>query len=508
MGRTQTNNTSVAFAIESTLGVLPGGPTWKLTEPNDITILGAEIEKVERRPISKNVQRRKGVITDLNSGFEMNCDTTMDAINDFVEGYMFSTVKGVVTVGGVPTPFIRPTAVTTTAYTVPAMAAAIAQNRLIYARGFVNAANNGLKVVDAGGTTTSIPVTGGGMVAETTSPPPTGTQNATVELCGVRGASGDITINAAQNLQSTALNWSTLAPGLTVGQWVKIGGSAVANQFANAVNNGYARVIAISATILTLDKRNGTFVTDAGAGKLIDVYFGRFIRNVAVDHADYLERSYQFEAAYENLNSTPGVDEYEYPKGNFANEWTLTLPLTDKATMSMAFVGTDTTPPSTTRATNAATATVPVQTAAMSTTADIARLRVVGLDEVGVSTDFKSASISIKNNVNPSKVLAVLGAKYMNRGIFEVDVETSLIFSTSLIPTAIRDNRTITWDSVLRNDDGAVAFDLPEVTLKGGKKTFTANEEIVIDTTISAHQSAVFGYTLGVSIFPFVPPLA
>src|SRR5688572_16582921 len=249
MGRSLTNNLALAYAVETTPGVLPGSPTWKSVEPNDITKLGAEIKKIARSPISKNIQRRKGAVVDLDSGFEFVADVTMEHINDFVEGFLWSVAKGqVVLSGGVNTvSYIRPTAVTATAYTVPTMNAALASGRLIYARGFSNAANNGLKVVDAAGTTTSIPVVGGGMVAES----PTATQNATVEVAGVRGATGDITINASGNVVSTALNWTTLAPGLTVGQFIKIGGTAVANQFANAVNNTYARVEAITATTLT-----------------------------------------------------------------------------------------------------------------------------------------------------------------------------------------------------------------------------------------------------------------
>lgn len=491
MGHSLTNNLSLAYAIETTIGVLPGSPTWKLVEPNTISMLGAEVSKVARSPISKNRQRRKPVIVDLDSGFEFEADFTMEHVNDFVEGYLWSTAQGLAAQ--------RPTAVSATAYTVPAMAAAIPQNRLVFARGFTNAANNGLKVVDMGGTTTSIPITGGGMVVEA----PAATQNATVELCGVRGATGDLQISASQHLTSTVLDFTTL--GLTVGQWIKIGGSAVANQFTNTVNNGYARVTAISATQLTLDKRNATFVTDTGATKNIDVYFGRFVRNVTVDHANFLQRFYQFEAAYENLGSTPGTDEYMYPKGNLSDEWTINLPLTDKATMTCKFIGTDTLPPSTTRATNAATPTIPVQTVGFTTTNDVARLRIVGLDESGVTTDFKSCQIAIKNNVNPAKKIGQLGAVFMNYGNFEVDITATAMFTSSLIATAVRDNRILTFDTVMRTDDGAVVFDLPEVTLGNGKQELTPNEEIRIDIGNAAHQSTTFGYTLGVSIFPFAP---
>jgi hypothetical protein len=114
----------------------------------------------------------------------------------------------------------------------------------------------------------------------------------------------------------------------------------------------------------------------------------------------------------------------------------------------------------------------------------------------------------LKNNVNPSKVIGTLGAKYMNRGNIEVDITADLIFTNSLIATAVRDNRTLTFDLIHRNDDGAVVFDVPEVTLGDGSLDFPQNEEIRIKIGQAAHQSAQFGYTMGVSIFPFAPALA
>lgn len=497
MGKTNTNNTSLAYAIETTPGVLPGAPSWKLIGPNDITDMGAEYSKVSRSPISKDQQRSKGSIVDLDSGFEFETDVTMEHVNDFAEGYMRSVAKG--------SAKIFPTAVTTTAYTVPTMGASIPQNLLVIARGFANAVNNGLKVVDTGGTTTSVPITGGGMVAETTAPPPTGSQNATIEVCGVRGASGDIQINASGHLIATALNFTTL--GITAGQFVKIGGALTANQFTNTVNNGYARVLSVAAGVITLDKRNATFVTDTGTGKLIDVYFSRFIRNVTVDSADYTERYYQFEAAFENLGVSAGTDEYMYAKGNLANEWTLNFPLADKATMSCNFMGTDTLPPSTTRATNAATATVQAQQVLMSTTADFARLRLVEIDETGISTDFKSLSLTVRNNVNAAKKLGQLGAVGMNVGNFEADVAISAMFTSSTVLTRVRDNKTVTLDFGLRNDDGGFVVDLPEVTIASGKLGFPRNEQVTIDIPLVAHRSVQFGYTMSFSIFPYLPPI-
>lgn len=491
MGRTLTNNFSLQYAIEQSIGVLPGSPTWKLLEPNAIGGFGATISTVARSPISKNRQRRKGTITDLDSAVEFDADLTLEHFIDFIEGFMFANFVGPIKV--------VPTAVTASAFTVPTMAAAVPQNTLIYARGFTNAANNGVHLVDTGGTTTSIPVVGGGLVAE--SPP--ASQNVSVEICGFRTAAGDLDVDASGNLVSTALDFADL--DLTAGQFIWIGGELAINQFTNAENTGFARVVSIATNLLTLDKKGQTFVTEANTTQLVDLFFGQFIKNVGVDDAEYLERSFQFEGAYDNLEYPGPGDAWEYAKGNFCNTMGFELPLTNKATINFGFVGTDTEPPTTSRATGADTPVNPVQTGAFNTSADIARLRIIEVDETGLTTDFKSLNVNLNNNVSPEKVLGTLGAKFMNTGNFEVDIEAQLLFSNPAVVEAIRQNRRLTMDFSIQNDDGAIMVDIPSLTLGGGGRDFPVNESILINTTAQAYGDTTFGNSLSVSMFPFVP---
>lgn len=493
MSQVKTNNISLAAAREQTLGVLPGSPTWKLLEPNTINTFGAEIGKVVRAPISKNRQRQKGTIVDLDSSLEYEGDFTLDSARDFLEGFVFAKFTALTRIWG-PFETNDVTAVTATGYTVTA-GGAIAQGLLIYARGFTNAANNGLKLVGAASTGTEIKTSG--LVVEGVPP-----AEARVEVAGVQGASGDITINAGLNLQSTALDWTTL--GLSVGQMIWIGGESAATSFATAANRGWARIKAISPTILTIDKKSATFVLDAGAGKTIQIFFGQFLRNVAVDHADYIERSFQFEGAYPDLEAI-GTPAFEYAIGNLCNQIAISLPLTDKATATFGFVGLDTEVPTTVRKTNAATPIKPIQKVALNTTSDIARLRITKVDESGLTTFFKSATLTLNNGVTPEKVIAKLGAAFMNTAIFEVDLETQVLFTNKEVTSVIRLNTTVTMDFSLRNEDGALFFDIPSLTLDGGDKEYPVNETVLINTTCQAFEDATLGYSLGISIFPFVP---
>jgi hypothetical protein len=492
MGRTLTNNFSLAYAVEQSVGVLPGSPSWKLLEPNEINTFGSSITTVARSPISKSRQRRKGTVTDLDSAVEFAGDLTMEHFIDFIEGFLFASFVGA--------EHTVPTAVTggaTDEYTVPTMSAAVPTGSLVYARGFTTPANNGLKVVDTGGTTTAIPVT-----TDLEDETPTATQNVSVDVCGVRSAAGDLEIDASGNMTSTTLDFTTL--GLTVGQGIWIGGDAAINQFSTAANAGFARVTAIAANLLTIDKTSQTFVTEAGVAQEVDIYFGRFLRNVSVDDSDYLERSFQFEGAYQNLQN-PSGDEYEYAKGNYCNTVGFELPLTDKAIVNFAFIGTDTDVPTTTRATNAASPVVPVQTGAFNTSADIARLRITEVDETGLTTDFKSLTFNINNNVSPEKVLGQLGAKYLNTGNFEIDIEAQILFTEGDVVDAVRNNTTVTMDFSIKNDDGGFLVDVPSLTLGGGDKEFPVNESILLNTTAQAFGDTTLGTSLGISMFPYLP---
>jgi hypothetical protein len=497
MARSLTNKFSLQVTKESALGV--AGTIWHLLEPNTIGSFGSEITTVPRAPISKNRQRRKGTTTDLDSSVDFEHDLTMHVFEYFVDGFVFADFIGPMRAQAGAGFQTLAAVAATPEFTHTALTAAIPAGSLIKTRKFTNAGNNGVFEVDTGSTTTSTPIVSGTLVNET----PAQTTGALLEVCGVRGATADITwTNATNTIGSTALDFTTLR--LTVGQFIHVGGTTTTNQFAGGVARG--RIVSISATAIVLDKVTKTLAgDDAGAGKNIDLLFGRFLRNVSVDHADYFEQSYQFEGAYDNLDNPGPAAEYEYPLGNYCNEMSFQLPLTDKALISFAFVGTDTDTPTTSRKTGASTPVLPVKTEALNTSADIVRLRITDVDENGLTTDFKSANITLNNNVTGEKVLGFLGSKYLNTGIFEVNLEAQILFTDSEVIAAIRANDTVTMEWWVTNDDGAIAVDIPSMTLGGGGRDFPVNETILCNLTGEAFEDADLGYSVGISTFPVYP---
>ena len=200
-----------------------------------------------------------------------------------------------------------------------------------------------------------------------------------------------------------------------------------------------------------------------------------------------------------------GATGYEYSLGNYADALSISIPLSGKATMTLGFVGTDTTNPSIVRAENAEDAKSGGQTESFGSASDIARLRAQDIDEEGLTTDFKSATFTLTNNVAGEKVIAKLGPKYLNIGDIEVDVETQILFTNPDMIERIRCNRTVGLDWIIRNGDGGAAFDLPTGTLGGGGREMPENQSVLLNTTFMAHEEGAAGFTLGISFFPVLP---
>ncbi len=520
MGRVLTNNVSVQYTIETALGI--AGTVWFLMEPNAINTFGATITTVARDPISRNRQRQKGTTTDLDSAVEIEEDITLSSFRDFIEGFCFVT--------GINTDV---TQITTTQagttlddYTVAALTAGQADKfeapafgaTLIWVDGFLNAANNGLKEVDADIATSATLIS----VAENLVDEAVAPADARLSFAGFKIEAGQTpSWTFAAPLATLAgvvgLGTQLIALGLTAGQVIHVGSilndgeTTIVNAFENSVADdmfGYARVVSISADAAIFDKVDVALqFTDASVATDIDLLFGEFIRNVPTTSAEFLERSFQFEIEFPNLD-TGGNSEFQYAKGNFCSTAAFTLPLTDKAGVTFGFIGTDTDNPvvAGSRKTGASAGTDPTQTAAFNTTADIARLRITEVDEDGITTDFKSLTLTLNNNVSPEKVLGQLGAKFINTGNFEVDLEAQLVFTDGLVIDKIRDNETVTMDFILKNEDAVIAIDLPSLTLGGGDREYPVNESVLLNTTGLSFQDPTLNTSIGVSIIPVPLP--
>lgn len=516
MARVLTNSTSLRVAIESSIGVLPGSPQWTIVEFDTIGAYGAIITTVVRRPISLTRGRKKGTVTDLDSTVEYETDLTVEGFQLFAEGFIFAEYANVEFNLQDGTGTIPPPAVSgTDDFTIDAASALLAGKvqfaagaaiSLAWAKGYTNAANNGLHALNVDLASTDVVLqVASTLVSET---PPT---NATLEICGMRTDDLTLTITGATaTLVSAAdINWTTT--GLLVGQFIHIGSPDTAGDVQNAYSTdsvfGYARVTAITTTTLTLDKLGVALTGGPHTPETIDVMFSRFLRNVATD-ADsddtrFLERTYQFEVAYPELGGA-ATPEFEYAIGNFANEMTFNLPLTDKSTVGMGFIGTNSDDVTPSRKTNAATAVSVLKNTAFNTSSDIISITT---DVVSLVSDvcFKSLTMALLNNVSPEKCLGTLGAVFVNFGLFETNLEGQMLFTNKSIVNAIKNNTTVTFTAILANEDGGIVLDMPELTLSGGGREFPVDQSVLVNITGTSFTSSTFDYDIGISLFPAVP---
>lgn len=540
MGRVLTNNFSLAYAIQTAFNIFTtAAGDWKLIEPNEVPNFGPTISTVQRTPISKIRGARKGAISDLDAAVEIDADMTLDSFIDFAEAFAFSTA---VNADMVFPPRMGNRAAlegdttATPGYTIPSATAAQAAKfqftvtlgpfSLVYGRGYLNSENNGINPIAADVVATDTEIEVAGLVVETAP------ANSSVEMAGMRAEAGDLllavsagvgTLTSGGGASATPIDFTTL--GLTVGQQIHVGGLTSANQFAGAgpiLSFGYARITSIAAGTLLLDKMDATLIasdgTDTGAGGTevpVDLLYGRFIRDVAVDSSEFIERIFLFEGAWPNLFETdpptpvPDPDGFEYLLNSFANQMAWTLPLTDKAGVNFSFVSTDAEPPvdNASRRVGADTAAAPQQTVAIGTSSDVARLRILdsGIDVNGLTTDFKNLVFTINNNVTPEKVIGVLGARFINVGNLAVTIEGNILFTSALVIARIRSNATVTFDFIVSTDDGAIAVDIPAMTLGGGARELPVNESVQVALTGNAFIDPVLGTSFGMSLFAVVP---
>lgn len=117
-----------------------------------------------------------------------------------------------------------------------------------------------------------------------------------MKAVGFQGASGDITA-LADGLGSTTLDFTTLS--LQIGGGLKIGGTLDSSQFAFLVTAGavarkkaWGRIIAVTASKITMDNLPIGWTTDSGTGKTIKCWFSDLVKNGVAFSSMTIERGF------------------------------------------------------------------------------------------------------------------------------------------------------------------------------------------------------------------------
>lgn len=509
------NITGLSVAKEASLKVLPGTPIWRGLEPNSFSDFGGEVATVARAPIDPSRQNKKGTVTDLDASGGFNTDFVNDPTQRFLlQGFFFAAAREKGTTAPLtdtaPVVISSVTAADDKYNTGSTPGAAFNKaGLLVLASGFSVAANNGVKVVVSADTNDVTVAASPGLTNEA-SPPAA----AKLQVVGYEFGSGTAGITKTSNELALTDSASQLASlGLTVGEWVYIGGDAASDADSFVNNKGYARIKSIAAGSIVFDDATFEGATETSTGKLIRIFFGTVIRNEN-DPALIVRSSYQFERT---LGLSPlGDVQAEYITGAVANELSLQIPSAEKMNVDVAFVACDnehrTGDTGDEIKTDGETIIAALGSDAINTTSDVYRLHMYVHDVNNSSPDalfayVTEATLTINNGVTPNKAVGVLGAFDTSAGNFVVSGSLTAYFSTVEAVQAVRQNADVCFNVITAAENSGFVWDIPLLGLGGGRLNVEKDQPITIPLEPQAAKCDA-GYTLLFNYFPYLPNVA
>lgn len=498
---------TLAGGVEATPGA-----QWFKTEPNTFGDFGSELTKAVRSFINPSRQRKKGRTVGEEASGGFNTDFTKSSLNRLLQGFMFADARELPTTKALAKPFGLDRVVSVAAadgYRVKgALIEQLAVNQLVIASGFLNASNNGVKVVTAVASVQAdrnVQVTPA-VVDETVAL----NSDKHLEACGFQFPTGDVAIavtSGVPSLVSSVTDFTTLA-NIIPGAWVFIGGDATANRFNN--NIGYARVKSVSANAVILDDVTFVPVTEAGTGKNIRLFFGPIIRNEKAKNLIKM-RSYQLERT---LGEGDNGTQAEYLEGAIANELSLEFPTEDKIAADLTFVACSR---------NFVTGDPGDELKdgvryeaegeeVYNTTSDLYRMRISVKSDLSANLAplvgyVSEGSLALTNNAAPNKALSVLGALDFQFGDFEVSGSLTAYFTDVSAPRSIKNDVDCSFNIIGAYSNYGFVFDMPLLTLSGGSLTIEKDAPIMLPIEKSAVEGAE-GFTLLYQFFPYLPDAA
>lgn len=382
------------------------------------------------------------------------------------------------------------TDIATTANTITfATGPAFVTGHLVRTTGFALAANNKLARVTTGGAT-SLVSTGAGYVAEA-APPGT----ARVKVVGFEGAAADIAATAS-GLSSTALDFTTL--GLSVGQWIKIGGTGAAYRYATEGCNGWARIVSILPNALGLDNLPFGWAVDAGTGKTIRVFLGDTVKNGVTKIGLSLERGYMGQA----------VPTYIPQRGMRVNTLEFGGAARAVAAGSVAFTGMRGLVSTTSLDTVPDPAPDSAQYPVMAFSANCGR---VGYGGAAISSPNWATSIKFTLNNNLREINAVAegdstapGPVDVQDGAFSVSVDLDTIFGNASILQDIKNGIQRSVSTILRKSNRAMIWEAPRLTPREGDPGVGGkNQDVSLAVKLTGSADPVTGAALILNLLEY-----
>lgn len=504
VNKIDSNYTGLRYAEEDSYKTVSGDEYWDPLEPNSYSDFGGGITTLARRPINASRQRKKGVVTDLEANGGFNTDLTQANLQDLLQGFFFADLRtkaelSVATVDG-----------TGEDYEPASGGDGFDANDLLFAKGFDDAANNGLKTVVSGAASSVV-------VSEdlTTA----ATQTGTISKVGHNFATGDAAIDVTGDLPALVTTTKDLTElGILPGEWIYIGGDATLHNFSdNTVNNGFKRVRSVSTNAMYFDKSDSTMVTDDGATEDIQIFFGRVLKNES-DQTLITRRTYQLERTLGAPDDAqPAQIQAEYVVGAVPGECSFQINSADKVMVDLSFLGADVEQIDGPTSLKGGTRPSLTEEDAFNTSSDIPRIKMAEVSDTNEAPTALFAyitdmTLTINNNLTRNNAVGVLGAFDVTAGLFEVGGSLTAYFADVDAVTAVRNNADITIDFHLVKSNKGISFDIPLMTLGDGKPNVEQDAAITLPFSHEAASGAkavsTMDHTLLMVFWDYLPDAA
>lgn len=527
------NITGLAYAEEASLKTLPGTPVWVPLEPNSYADFGGNLTLLARNPINPSRQRKKGVVTDLDASGGFDSDFTQTNLQGLLQGFMFADLRRRMNCARAGNEVTAVTAGTNTytcnnaaghATAVLPVTVASHGRALIFAKGFTNAANNGLKHLTSKTPTTAV-------VAETlvTETPPAGASIVHVghEANGTDDYSIDVSgawpalVSTGGGTDFTVDIVAGSGQGLLPGEWIHIGGDSAAFQFAagSGANNGWKRIRSVAAHRIEFDKSSTTMVIDAGTGKTIQLFFSNALLKNELGTL-VKRRTYNLERQLgASDDAAPTQIQSEYLTGAVANQLQFNIGAATKLTCDLSFVAADFEQRTGVTGVKTGTRNPLVESDAFNTSSDFSRIRMAvfsNTSPVANATPLfayvTDLTITINNNVTPLKAVGVLGSFDSATGTFEVGGNLTAYFADIAAVIAVRNNSDVTLDILIVKANAGVFIDFPLIALGDGRANVEQDQPIKLPLSMNAATAvklnANMDYTVMFGWFEYLPNAA
>lgn len=483
-----TNRVALGVARESTFGTIPTSPVFKEVRQTS-SGLTAGPQTVTSDQIRSDRQVTDLILVGQQAGGDIAGELSFRAHDDAIEEALQGTWSANPVIVNA-TADTEISDVGTAIVTVASGGAAFVTGHLVLVSGMGTTANNKVaRVTSSTGTAITFPAAT--FTAEASVP-----LAATLRVVGFAGASGDIvaTVTGGNALTSTSLDFTTL--GISVGEWVRIGGSSAGSQFATATTNGWCRVSAVAANRLSFSVVPASFAADAGTSKTIEVYTGDFLTNASTKRSNTIERQY--------LEHSP--TSYEYFTGMTLDAMTIELPSQAIARMAMTYVGKKG-EITTTRASGATDTAAPTNDV-MNTSSNVGR---IGLNGSVVSTPnyVMSARVEFRNNIRRQNAIGDIGAIGTGNGEFTVTGSLETYFGSKAEYDKVLANTETSFDFRVGGTDTngeSYLFDFPKVKYSSGSPSVSGkNVDVMLTAGFQALRDGTLGYTASVGRFWYLP---